>query len=630
MIYLSEIIDGKERKSEVKAPSFAKEFDVIVCGLGTAGSLAALFCAQNGLKVLGIEAFTCVGGTHTAGGVTGHYFGCRGGRYENLDLDVESFAKQYTCTTAESRKFLTEQALSRHGVEIVYEASVCGVYSQGNSVIGLKVITTNGIKDYKAKIVMDCTAEAYVAQIAGCETEFGRESDGQMQPYSLVSLIFDGKDYRYTNIDFGRVNQFDNAALSQAITFARSYKIKEANKGGTLIAQMPMMGMREGRRIKAEETVSLQELFSHSKTDTPMFYSYADLDKHGWDIAFDSVVMGDWAIGANLGAYNVTVAVPYKAILPVGIDSLLVPCRALGVDRDISSCVRMVPDMKKLAEAAAEWATLAIKQNKKLREVPYEQLRERLTKSGCLKESDNRGFRVDGFINPDGSPFVSRDVEWITDADKLQEQLKTERPGEAIWSAKIMGESAVPTLRTLLLSEDENTKKHAAFALAILGKNDGADILREMAAERDNFMLKDCRKNNNLRGCMAIYWLGRLQDKEIADELIGLICDENEINKAVYHQNNLQTTRYKIADFKDVYFQFVSNAVMALVRIGNMHVDLRPQISQAFLDAFSTDNYFHRITKRPKESSEGNMVLSIKNIAFSSIQKWKTKSEPTH
>lgn len=625
MTYLSEMIDGKRRVRTVSAPQFAKELDVIVCGLGTAGSLAALFSAESGLCVLGIEQFTCVGGAHTAGGVEHHYFGCPGGRYETLDQEVRSFAQRYTCTTAESRKLLVEQALNEQGVQILYEACVCGVYLEENTVVGVRVLTDRGILDYAAKIVMDCTAEAYVAAMAGCTTEVGRKTDGQTQPYSLVSMVYDGKKYRYTNIDFGRVNQFDQATFSEAILFSRSYEMAEGHNGKALIAQMPLMGMREGRRIVAEESVKLKDLFADKQTQTPMFFSYADLDKHGWDIAFDGETLGDWAIGANLGAYNITVAVPYKAILPLGFDGILVPCRALGVDRDISSCVRMIPDMKKVAEAAAEWAALAIEQGKKLREVPYAQLRERLIKSGCLRGSDNRGYRIDGKKNWDGTPLVPEDVYWITDPSRLEDRLKTEKPGQAIWSAKRMGEKAIPVLRELLTAQDDNTAKHAAFALAILGSNEANTALREMVAQRDGLMLKDCRKNNNLRGCMAIYWLGRLGDREVTQALIRLICDPNEVNKAVYHCKELKTTRYEIADFEGVYFQFMSQAVMALVRIGDVHIDLRPEIEKAFSDAFSDDAYYRRITKRPEESSEGNMVQSIKNIAFSAIQKWSVR-----
>jgi len=425
MIYLATMAAGQRRVTEAPAPTFAKNFDVIVCGLGTAGSLAALFCAENGLSVLGVEAFTCVGGNHTACGVISHYFGCPGGRYEKLENEVNQFARRYTVTTSESRKFLGEEALVEQGVEILYETAVCGVYLQDDTVIGVQVLTNDGIVACGAKVVMDCTAEAYVAVLAGCETEFGRATDGQMQPYSRVSMMRSGERYSYTNMDFGRVNQNDQWALSQAVLFSRSYKMTEGHADRTLIAQMPLMGIREGRRIISREQVCIEDLFAEKQTQTPMFYSYADLDKHGWDIAFDSADLGDWAIGANLGAYNVTVAVPYKAILPKDCDGLLVPCRALGVDRDVSSCVRMNLDMKKMAEAAAVWATLAIGQSQKLQDVSYALLREKLLESGCLDEGYNRGCRVDGYKNWDGSPLAVRSVSWITDPAELKSRLET-------------------------------------------------------------------------------------------------------------------------------------------------------------------------------------------------------------
>ena len=622
MMVLAQMVAGQRRVTEITAPAFAKQLDVIVCGLGTAGSLAALFAAENGLNVLGVEAFNCVGGNHTACGVISHYFGCPGGRYEKLEKEVNQFAQRYTIFTSESRKFLGEEALLSQSVEILYESAVCGVYLEDNKVVGVNVLTNDGTVAYGAKIVLDCTADAYLAVLAGCETEMGRETDGQMQPYSRVSLMLNKERYGYTNMDFGRVNQLDPWALSEAVLFSRSYKMTEGHAGRTLIAQMPLMGIREGRRILSEEQVCIEDLFAEKQTQTPMFYSYADLDKHGWDIAFDSADLGDWAIGANLGAYNVTVAVPYKALLPKNCEGLLVPCRALGVDRDISSCVRMNLDMKKAAEAAAQWATLAIKQNLPLREVPYAQLREKLTESGCLDEAYNRGYRVDGQRNWDGTPLHIRTVSWITEPENLAESLQTETPGEAMWAAKRMGEKALPALRKAIASGDENLQKHAAFAVAILGSTEANPILRDMAIHRDGQMLKDCRKNNNLRGCMAIYWLGRLADREITEELISLICDPKEQEKPVY-QKGMQNTRYKIDDYDDTYFQFMSQAVMALVRIGDANPDLRPQIAQAFADAFATDDYYHRITRKPKRSSEGNMVLALKVVADNAAHRWR-------
>ena len=66
----------------------------------------------------------------------------------------------------------------------------------------------------------------------------------------------------------------------------------------------------------------------------------------------------------------------------------------------------------------------------------------------------------------------------------------------------------------------------------------------------------------------------------------------------------------------------MSNAVAALVRIGEKHICLRSKIAKAFEDAFADGSYYEKITTRPQKSSEGNMVISIKNIAFAAIDRW--------
>ena len=120
---------------------------------------------------------------------------------------------------------------------------------------------------------------------------------------------------------------------------------------------------------------------------------------------------------------------------------------------------------------------------------------------------------------------------------------------------------------------------------------------------------------------MAIYWLGRLADKEIADSLIQIITDKDEVLRPVYN-SGLLTTRYKIADFNGIYFQFISNSVAALVRIGDKHKGLRNKIAKAFESAFADDSYYEKITTRPRKSSEGNHAITIKNIAFNAVNRW--------
>ena len=320
MMFINEIRNGKQTVAEAEILDFDKEYDVIVVGLGSAGALSALFSAENGLSVLGIESLGCVGGTHTAGGITGHYFGCPGGRYLEKNSEVSVFKEKYTCTAAEAWKLVIEKQMTDAGVEIIFESSVCGVYTENDSVVGAKVFSKGGFINIGCRVMMDCTGDVVVAHMAGCSTEYGRGWDGQTQPYSMVSMVFDGTRYKFTNIDFGRVDQRDDKELSDAYIFSRAFEMAEERRNLKFVSHMPLIGIREGRRIVAEEMIITEDLFAEKQTKTPVFYSYADLDKHGWDIAFDGEILGDWAIGANLGAYNVTVAVSFKSLIPKGLN----------------------------------------------------------------------------------------------------------------------------------------------------------------------------------------------------------------------------------------------------------------------------------------------------------------------
>ena len=622
-MYISELFNGQPQKSKIDDVCFEQTYDVIVCGLGTAGSMAALMSLENGLDVLGIENFNCVGGTTTIGGIQKHYFGCPGGRYTAIDDKVSEFQNRHTRNQIESRKFVVENLILDNGGQILYESSVIGVYIDGSSVKGVKVITPQGIINIGCRVLMDCTGDAFVAHMAGCESRLGRELDGLTQPYSMVSTTRCRQWVGHTNRDFGRVNQYDDEALSKALIFSRSYNMEEERNSDRLMIHMPLIGVREGCHIICEETVTMQSILDDKKTDSPMFYSYADFDKHGWDNTFDGETLGDWCIGSNLNAYNATIPVPYKSIIPKNLDGLLIPCRALDVDRDVASCVRMIVDMKKIGEVGADIASLAIKHNCALRDIPYSELSEMLNDSGCLDDSYDRGFRIDGTKDWDGSPLENRSVNFTEDLPTVCQMLKTLRPGEAVWSARLIGKKAVPVLKTLLDSDDENTRKHAAFALANIGDDSGEDVLIETVRQRDPTQLHDCRKNNQRRGSIAVYWLGRLKSAKAVDILCDFLTDPKESERPELYEKDSSGTWYVIKNFNNRYFQFMINTVMALIRIGEAHEECRDKISSAFDAIFKDDSFYFRITDRPKLSSEGNMILNMQRVAQSYQKLWK-------
>ena len=103
----------------------------------------------------------------------------------------------------------------------------------------------------------------------------------------------------------------------------------------------------------------------------------------------------------------------------------------------------------------------------------------------------------------------------------------------------------------------------------------------------------------------------------------GILTDKKENLRAAYHCKFAMGTRYKIGDFNNEYFQFLSNATVALIRIADVHPQLRDSVSCAFKEAFADGTYYERITTRPKMSSEGGMVLNMQSVAETAMERWQ-------
>ena len=67
----------------------------------------------------------------------------------------------------------------------------------------------------------------------------------------------------------------------------------------------------------------------------------------------------------------------------------------------------------------------------------------------------------------------------------------------------------------------------------------------------------------------------------------------------------------------------MSEAVMALVRIGNKNPEVRSVIRDAFYKAFDDGSFVERITTRPRMSSEGSMAANIRRVANDAVQEWQ-------
>ena len=599
---LREKIDGVICESKV-TPAFEEEYQLIVAGLGTAGAISLIAAGREGISVLGVERLYTMGGIGTIGGITGYYFGARGGLYAELDKKEEQLRKEGEFQPDSRRDTLSlvmQREAVKCGAVIRYGCVVTGVYLEDNKVQGLRLFSDGKETAVKADMVIDATGEANVCFTAGCAEVAGREFDGQTQPATCSSFLLDehGRCFA-TNKDAGFVKQQDPRQVSRVIIRSHTFPMylkEDYTKDKTKFAAVSsLFGVREGRRIKGKKTLHLIDAAGLAyNEEEPLFYAFSNVDNHGKDIAFENRDLCDWMVACGLWGVLMSVPVPMGVLLPENLENIAVAGRCLSVDHNLAACVRMKSDMAKSGEAAAILCCEAIRKKISLSDVKYGSIVERLKATGCLDEANHLGYR-----ERVAGEYFGRPLPVLKTEEEILNQLSGEKPGWGIWAAR--QKKDCQTLKTKLEeamhSENTDLARHAALALGIMGEKAARPMLRLMAAEPDNYVPKSSLKYVYTRGVSAIYLLGRLGDESSAELLLEIVKrrGKTELDGFTFGEFYNENT--------DVYSQYVLFAARALTEITERHTEKKQAIGEALRDILSDPEYRIRISLRENTAS---------------------------
>ena len=527
-------------------------YDVIVAGFGTAGSVAAIAAARLGAKVLVLERSTYPGGTMTGGGVPGFYGRHPNGLIKELFDSAKAFLNAHACSMVEGLKMVMEQEALKAGCQLVYGASIYEVLTAGKCVRGVRWSADGEVHEAASSMLIDCTGDAAVCRLAGCDYVVGRASDGLCNPYTF-SLLCARNDYPNSvfvaNFDAGRIDQMDDARCSRELLRGLAVHLQSDYGADSSVRHelvpSDLCGLREGPHLVTEDFLTLQDFFDGKldHAEDIVGYAHSNIDTHANDMPLESTLFQDWMVASSMWGTEIWFPVTRGALVPRGWKGLLVAGRHLGVDHDMGHAVRMNDHCGRTGEAAGVMAALASQSDS-----PHDAM---------VLSID----QITARLEPMEDPRSENDAFMNLDDEAILKGLAGETPGFAIWSARCRKR------RKLLLDcyqnapEGSNLQANAAFALALLDEKAPLPTLMRLARTRDEYTPKTSRKYNHKRGYVAIYLLGRLGAQEAIPILQDILGDLQMADKYEYH----------------------SHAIAALVRIAEAHPDHRRAIAERLL-----------------------------------------------
>lgn len=402
-----------------------KNYDLAVVGGGFAGVAAALAAARGGAKVLIVEKSNCLGGAATNCLVNpfmpywtemdGARVDLSAGIFKEIHSRLEKRnAMRGETFLEEELKYILNEMVIEANVDLLFHAYIFRVEKCGEDISSIMVATKNGELRIEADYFIDATGDAQLAYLANCPTVLGREPDHLCQPMTLCFrlgnvdvekffasrerlkiahaqslaagelinpreniLVFRTPINNVLHFNTTRVVKRDPTspeAVTEAEVLARRqiYEIYDFMKkhadgleNSFLMMTASEIGVRESRMIVGDYVLTEKDCKACVKFDDAIAACNYDIDIHNPEGT------GTSHYYFPAGAYY---TIPYRSLIPQGVDNLLVAGRCISSDHGAQASYRIMPVVCCIGEAAGSAIGLAVKHNSKVRKVDVKEL----------------------------------------------------------------------------------------------------------------------------------------------------------------------------------------------------------------------------------------------------------------
>ena len=331
----------------------------------------------------------------------------------------------------EKTKLVLEDMLIKSGVKILYNTRVVDVVKESGRIKGIVIHNKNGFGFVKGKYFADTTGDADVCALAECPFDLGDENSGVAPaslelhvdnvdteklteymkrtndrrfraliaplkaegiwdfPYEIfisVKLPEEGVYMINTNRMVG-VDALDAESITKGVIEARKetyrlFGIMRQYFPGFENARIrnvaPTLGIRESRRIEGEYVLTVNDLLRETDFEDTIAYSV-----YGWDLPDPKKPSHQPDKERHKGLFT---PIPYRALVPKGVDNLIVAGRCISVERPVLGPVRVMAPCIAMGEAAGYATKLALVSSSAYRDVDASQLRDKIAQKGGIVE----------------------------------------------------------------------------------------------------------------------------------------------------------------------------------------------------------------------------------------------------
>ncbi|MFW6309083.1 MAG: FAD-dependent oxidoreductase, partial [bacterium] len=164
-------------------------YEVIVVGSGPSGMGSAIYAAKNGARTLLIEKNGFLGGMSTTGMLNVFCGSASSALFTDIKEKLVVNKRGRKIYEPEELKNYYLNQVKENNVDVLLYSYASDIKMKENYIESINIETKSGSKEIKSKIFIDATGDGDIANRANVPYYKGRESDGKMEPASLMVKV---------------------------------------------------------------------------------------------------------------------------------------------------------------------------------------------------------------------------------------------------------------------------------------------------------------------------------------------------------------------------------------------------------------------------------------------------------